>query len=123
MDIRSFHTLTGPVSFPHAVFQPVKDVLKADAAISEIIRFVPGFPLDVATHAGYLKFGSRLAGDHRLQRGDTFRLRRDQLHLLPDQRITRNRGRLPSRHTAHRPQSSRETTLTHHGNTTPDAGT
>ena len=34
------------------------------------------------------------------------RLRRDQLRLLPDQRITRILGRLPGRHIGHSPQSS-----------------
>ena len=48
------------------------------------------------------------AGDHRLQRGDLLRLRRDQLRLLPDQRITRIRGRLPGRRIGHSPQSSRK---------------
>ena len=44
--------------------------------------------------------------DHRLQRSDLLRLRRDQLRLLPDQRITRIRGRLPGRRIGHSPQSS-----------------
>ena len=48
------------------------------------------------------------AGDRRLQRGDLLRLRRDQLRLLPDQRITRIRGRLPGGRIAHSPQSSRK---------------
>ena len=48
------------------------------------------------------------AGDHRLQRGDLLRLRRDQLRLLPDQRITRILRRLPGRHVGHSPQSSRK---------------
>jgi hypothetical protein len=42
--------------------------------------------------------------DHRLQRGDLLRLRRDQLRLLPDQRITR----IPGRRIGHSPQSSRK---------------
>ena len=46
--------------------------------------------------------------DHRLQRGDLPGLRRDQLRLLPDQRITRIRGRLPGRRIGHSPQSSRK---------------
>ena len=48
------------------------------------------------------------AGDDRLQRGDLLRLRRDQLRLLPDQRITRIRRRLPGRHIGHSPKSSRK---------------
>ena len=46
--------------------------------------------------------------DRRLQRGDLPGLRRDQLRLLPDQRITRIHGRLPGRHIGHSPQSSRK---------------
>ena len=48
------------------------------------------------------------AGNRRLQRGDLLRLRRDQLRLLPDQRITRIFRRLPGRHIGHSPQSSRK---------------
>ena len=48
------------------------------------------------------------AGNRRLQRGDLPGLRRDQLRLLPDQRITRIRGRIPGRHIGHSPQSSRK---------------
>jgi hypothetical protein len=48
------------------------------------------------------------ASDHRLQRGDLLRLHLDQLRLLPDQRITRIRGRLPRQCIGHSPQSSRK---------------
>jgi hypothetical protein len=48
------------------------------------------------------------AGDRRLQRGDLLRLRRDQLRLLPDQPITRIRGRLSRRRIGHSTQSSRK---------------
>ena len=48
------------------------------------------------------------ASDHRLQRGDLPGLRRDQLRLLPDQRITRILRRIPGRHIGHSPQSSRK---------------
>ena len=44
--------------------------------------------------------------DRRLQRGDLPGLRRDQLFLLPDQRITRILRRIPGRHIGHSPQSS-----------------
>ena len=47
--------------------------------------------------------------DQRLQRRDPLRQRRDHLRLLPDQRVTRIRGRLfRRRHTSHSPQSSRK---------------
>ena len=46
--------------------------------------------------------------NRRLQRGDLPGLHRDQLRLLPDQRITRILRRLPGRHIGHSPQSSRK---------------
>ena len=48
------------------------------------------------------------ARDRRLQRSDLPGLRRDQLRLLPDQRITRILRRIPGHHIGHNPQSSRK---------------
>ena len=48
------------------------------------------------------------ASDRRLQRSDLPGLRRDQLRLLPDQRITRILRRIRGHHIGHNPQSSRK---------------
>ena len=50
--------------------------------------------------------------DHHLQHGDLLRLRRDQLRLLSDQRITRVSGRLPRRRIGHS-RDHPQTTLTY----------
>ena len=63
------------------------------------------------------------AGDDRLQRGDLLRLRRDQLAPAPGSAHHADPQTAPRAAHRSQPEIIPETTLTIHGNTTPDAGT
>ena len=90
--------LSGPSLLPRRL--PARQVIRARRH-----RGVPAVPRPRARRRLQLL---PKAGDRRLQRGDLLRLHRYQLRLLPDQRITRIRGRLPGRRIGHSPQSSRK---------------